>query len=1014
MATFTVTTATDAVADDGQLSLREAIAQADASAGVDTIRFAQDLEGRTMTMAGGPLVLEGGVTIDGDADGSGDRVTLDAHDTGRVLEIAAGGADVTLHGLGVTGGNAAGGHGAGILLGAGSGLSLAHVEVRSNSGGYRSISYGQGGGIFADANSRLTVADSTIAGNGADKGAGIYAAAGSTVHLTRSTLHDNAAYGYRRGEGGGLNAHGSTITIEASTVSGNRAGGRAAGILADDSRLTITDSTIGGNRATGGHAGEFPGAGGIEVSGRLTLANSTVTGNIGFDSYGYRTGAGIGIRDGTQADFANSIVSGNRTTEDGQSLVGVADDVLGRITASNGHNVFGSSVDGNAPGDLEGIAPDRLFAVIDPATGGGKLALNGGPTATVALRDAADNPAVGRADLAGAGDTDQRGEPRPQPGDSNPDIGAFELGRGVSRHPSDGADAIFGTAGADRIDARAGNDLVDGLAGRDTLRGGAGDDTVLGGAGGDTLHGGTGRDLLGGGAGDDRLLGGAGDDTLAGGLGSDRLDGGAGLDHATWDLDPARTAGLTVDLAAGTAVGDGERDALAGIELVTGSLRNDVIRGTTRADPLLAGAAGDDRIVGGSGADNLDGGLGDDRLSGGAGDDTLAGGLGDDHLRGGAGADTLRGGDDSDRLDGGDGADRLLGGDDHDVLVGGRGNDTLDGGEYDDLATWGLDTWRTTGLTIDLAAGTATSGSEHDTLVGIEEAVGTPFADTIRGNAEHNTLLAGGGVDRIFGGDGNDTLAGGFGNDRLDGGAGDFDGATWARDVGRTVGLTIDLAAGTAVGGGERDTFFGIEEIEGSSLGDTIRGTNGGNERLGGAGGDDRIFGLAGDDTLDGGLGNNVLDGGDGDDWVDGDNGDDLLSGGAGSDTLYAGRGSNVLSGGAGGDEMHGDFGQDRFVFAAGDSGISGDARDVVMDFTHGEDQLDLAAIDADAHQSGDQAFAFIGTAAFSHAAGDLRAAAEGNDTVVQGDTDGDGSADFAIRLAYHIPLSLSATDFVL
>jgi hypothetical protein len=93
MATFTVTTAADTIADDGRLSLREALAQADATAVVDTIRFAPALEGQTLTLAGGALVLSGGLTIDGDADGSGDRVTLDAHDASRVLEIAAGGTE---------------------------------------------------------------------------------------------------------------------------------------------------------------------------------------------------------------------------------------------------------------------------------------------------------------------------------------------------------------------------------------------------------------------------------------------------------------------------------------------------------------------------------------------------------------------------------------------------------------------------------------------------------------------------------------------------------------------------------------------------------------------------------------------------------------------------------------------------------------------------------------------------------------------------------------------------------
>jgi hypothetical protein len=433
MATFTVTTATDAVADDGQLSLREAIAQADASAGPDTIRFAPDLEGSTLRLAGGPLVLSGGVTVDGAADASGDRVTLDAHGASRVLEIAAGDADVALHGLGIAGGNAAGGTGGGILLGGGSSLSLAHALVRGNRGGDDpdSTSYGQGGGVFAGAGSRLTVTDSTIAGNNAEDGGGIHAAAGSTVRLTRSTLEDNAAYGYRHGEGGGLHAHGSTITIEASTVAGNSADGPAGGILADDSRLTISDSTISGNRALGGHGGGFPGSGGIEVTGQLTLANSTVTGNVGSGySYGYHTGAGIAIGDGAHAAFSNSIVAGNSTSNDRQGPGSLVDDVLGRITASNGHNIFGSDAAGSAPGDLAGVAPDRLFAAIDPATGGGRLALNGGPTATVALRDAAANPALGHASPADAGATDQRGEPRPQPAGSAPDIGAFELGRG--------------------------------------------------------------------------------------------------------------------------------------------------------------------------------------------------------------------------------------------------------------------------------------------------------------------------------------------------------------------------------------------------------------------------------------------------------------------------------------------------------------------------------------------------------------------------------------------------------
>ena len=57
MATITVTTAADVVANDGVRSLREAVALANATAGADTIVFSSSLEGRTLTLTQGELVL---------------------------------------------------------------------------------------------------------------------------------------------------------------------------------------------------------------------------------------------------------------------------------------------------------------------------------------------------------------------------------------------------------------------------------------------------------------------------------------------------------------------------------------------------------------------------------------------------------------------------------------------------------------------------------------------------------------------------------------------------------------------------------------------------------------------------------------------------------------------------------------------------------------------------------------------------------------------------------------------
>jgi CSLREA domain-containing protein len=64
-----VTTSADIVADDGETSLREAIAFANSNADASTITFAAGLLGQQITLAGSELVLLSEVTIDGDING---------------------------------------------------------------------------------------------------------------------------------------------------------------------------------------------------------------------------------------------------------------------------------------------------------------------------------------------------------------------------------------------------------------------------------------------------------------------------------------------------------------------------------------------------------------------------------------------------------------------------------------------------------------------------------------------------------------------------------------------------------------------------------------------------------------------------------------------------------------------------------------------------------------------------------------------------------------------------------
>lgn len=81
-----------------------------------------------------------------------------------------------------------------------------------------------------------------------------------------------------------------------------------------------------------------------------------------------------------------------------------------------------------------------------------------------------------------------------------------------------------------------------------------------------------------------------------------------------------------------------------------------------------------------------------------------------------------------------------------------------------------------------------------------------------------------------------------------------------------------------------------------------------------------------------------------------------------------------------------------------------------MVDFTHGEgDRLIVHGIDANVGSSSND-FVFIHTEAFSGAAGELRYETDGGFTLVQGDVDGDGSADFEIELTGNI--ALGAGDF--
>ena len=146
---------------------------------------------------------------------------------------------------------------------------------------------------------------------------------------------------------------------------------------------------------------------------------------------------------------------------------------------------------------------------------------------------------------------------------------------------------------------------------------------------------------------------------------------------------------------------------------------------------------------------------------------TQQGTAGFDNIVGTPGRDVILalGGDD--RIDGRGGDDLICGGDGDDYMVGGGGNDRLQGQRGVDTVSF----FESKGVNVDLAVGTA-RGAGTDRLASIENILGSPRRDTLKGSSAPNVLHGLAGPDALAARGGKDTLNGGIGRDSLDGGAG--------------------------------------------------------------------------------------------------------------------------------------------------------------------------------------------------------------------------------------------------
>ncbi len=304
--------------DSGAGSLRAEISAAHNN---DTIVFAPSLDGQTITLTSGELLINKNLTIAGPGAG---ELTVSGNHASRVFEVATR-TNVALTGLTISNGLVVGGDGGGILN---SGtLTLGGSFLSGNAANYlkkrNNLVNGDGGGIYNSGT--LTVSGSTLSGNSAGDGGGTFNSGTGTVSVSGSTLSGNSAVG-----GGAGIWNDGTLTVSDSTLSGNSAG-TGAGIQ-NDGTLTVSGSTLSNNvaRSSGGGIGNF-GTGTVSVSGSTLTGNSASNNGGGIFNQGTLTvggstltgnSAGIGgggIWNGfyAAATVSGSTVSGNSAAQGG-------------------------------------------------------------------------------------------------------------------------------------------------------------------------------------------------------------------------------------------------------------------------------------------------------------------------------------------------------------------------------------------------------------------------------------------------------------------------------------------------------------------------------------------------------------------------------------------------------------------------------------------------------------------------------------------------------------------------
>lgn len=357
----------------------------------------------------------------------------------------------------------------------------------------------------------------------------------------------------------------------------------------------------------------------------------------------------------------------------------------------------------------------------------------------------------------------------------------------------------------------------------------------------------------------------------------------------------------------------------------------------------VVGDGADNTFFGGAGNDSLDGAAGNDRLQGRGGNNTLIGGPGTDTAdysaaSGGIFLDLAAGKTFTNGFGGTDtlaGIENVTGSSHGDIIASGAGDHVIDGGQ-------GIDAIDYAGapgaVSVDLTAGIAANGfGGHDTLAGIETALGSDFDDSLTGDAHDNALFGYGGADTMAGGAGNDIYQVDSSGDRVIENPGEGMDAVYSSIAAYTLAANVEnlQLVDAAVSGTGNDL---ANVIEGNGADNFIDGGAAADVMIGGTGNDtyfvdnvsDRAVEVAGGGhdavwasvsyTLAANIETLALSGA-ADISATGNALANVLMGNAGNNTLDGWTGADVMIGGQGNDTYFVDDAGDRVIEDAGRGG---------------------------------------------------------------------------------------------